>query len=60
MKVFEKCIVPYINKIVGNFLDLYQYVYKAKRGVDDAIVHVLNNVCAHLDNPGASIPLQRI
>ena len=43
-KVFEKCIMPHVNKIVRNFLDPYQYAYQAKRGVDDAMLHVLNNI----------------
>ena len=46
MGVFEKYIMPDINKIVGNFFDPYQYAYKEKRFVDDAILHVLNNICA--------------
>ena len=30
---------------------------KAKKGVDDAILHVFNNIFEHLDKPRASIPL---
>ena len=55
MKVFEKSFMPHINKIVVNFLDPYHYAYNAKRGVDDAFLHILNNIYAHIDKPRASI-----
>ena len=38
VKVFEKCVMPNINEIVGNFLDTY--TFKAERRVENAILHV--------------------
>ena len=45
--------MPDINELVGNF-----YQYESKRGVDDAILHVLNNMYANLDKPEAGICLK--
>ena len=47
--------MPDTNELVGNF---YQYAYESKRGVDDAILHVLNNMYANLDKPEAGICLK--
>ena len=52
---WRKCIKPDINELVGNF---YQYAYESKRGVDDAILHVLINMYANLDKPEAGICLK--
>ncbi|GFS00713.1 hypothetical protein ElyMa_006405700 [Elysia marginata] len=57
MKVFEKCMLVHINNSVSTFLDPYQFAYRAKRGVDDAITHVLHNVYTHLDKVGTSVGL---
>ena len=47
--------MPDINELVGNF---YQYTYESKRGVDDAILHGLNNMYANLDKPETGICLK--
>ena len=38
-------------------MDPLQFAYQKKRSVDDAILHVLNNIYSHLDKPGSSIRL---
>ena len=57
MKVFERCVLPHLDSLIGDFMDPLQFAYKAKRSVDDAILHVLNNIYAHLEKPGSSIRL---
>ena len=41
MKVFERCVLFYLNKKVLDCIDSYQFAYKSQRGVEDAITHVL-------------------
>ena len=58
MNVFERCMLFHLNKMVLDYnLDPYQFAYKSKRGVEDAITHVLYNIYTHLDLPGATIRL---
>ena len=58
MNVFERCMLFRLNKMVLDYnLDPYQFAYKSKRGVEDAITHVLYNIYTHLDLPGATIRL---
>ena len=44
MKVFERCGLFHLNKKVLDNIDPYQFAYKSKRGVEDAITHVLYNI----------------
>ena len=57
MKVFERCVLFHLNKKVLDYIDPYQFAYKSKRGVEDAITHALHNIYTHLDLPGATIRL---
>ena len=57
MKVFERCVLFHLNKKVIDYVDPYQSAHKSKRGVEDAITHVLYNIYTHLDLPGATIRL---
>ena len=57
MKVFERCVLFHLNKKVFDYIDPYQFAYKSKRDVEDAITHVLYNIYTHLDLPGATIRL---
>ena len=57
MKVFEPCLLSYLDPIVSNSIDPYQFAYRSKRSVEDAILHVMNNVYKHLEKPGSSVRL---
>ena len=57
MKVFEWCLLYYLDPIVSNSIDPYQFAYRSKRSVEDAILHVMNNVYKHLEKPGSSVRL---
>ena len=57
MKVFERCLLSYLDHIVSNSIDPYQFAYRPKRSVEDAILHVRNNVYKHLEKPASSVRL---
>ena len=57
MKVFERCLLSYLDPIVSNSIDPYQFAYRSKRSVEDAILHVMNNVYKHLEKLGSSVRL---
>ena len=57
MKVFDRCVLFHPNKKVLDYIDPYQFAYKSKRGVEDAITPVLYNIYTHLDLPGTTIRL---
>ena len=45
------------QKMVTDFVDPLQFAYREGRGVDDAILYVLDHVYSHLDKPATSIRL---
>ncbi len=51
MKVFEKIIKRELVKAVEDILDPFQFAYRSKRGVDDAVLTLLNLVFRHLESP---------
>ena len=55
MKLFERCVIVHLKPQVIEFIDRLQFAYQMNRGVDDAILHVLNNVYSHLEKTGSSI-----
>ena len=55
MKVFERCIIVLLCPEVSDFIDKLQFAYQKNRGVDDAILHVLNNIYSHLEKTDSSI-----
>ena len=57
MKVFEKCIINHLQKFLSPFMDPLQFAYKSNRGVDDALLHVLNNISSHLEKTGTCVRL---
>ena len=50
-KCLEKLVLTHILPVCKPFLDPYQFAYKSKRGVEDAILLFTNNVYSHLDVP---------
>ena len=44
MKVFERCVLFHLNEKVFGYIDPYQFAHTSKRGVEDAITHVLYNI----------------
>ena len=57
MKVFERVVLVHLQKQVADHIDPLQFAYRSKRGVEDAVLHVLNNVYSHLEKKGSSIRL---
>ena len=50
-KCLEKLVLNHILSVCKPCLDPYQFAYKTKRGVEDAILLFTNNMYAHLDTP---------
>jgi len=48
-KAFERVILVHLQKHLVAFMDYFQFAYRKNRSVDDAILHVLNNVYSHLE-----------
>ena len=57
MKVFERCVLFHLNKKIFDFINPYQFAYKFRSGVEDAVTHVLYNIYNHLDLPRSTIML---
>ena len=51
MKCLEKLILKRILPECQSHLDPFQFAYKAKRSVEDAILYFTNNIYSHLDIP---------
>ena len=54
MKVFERCVLCYLDKKVFDYIHPYQFAYKFKSRVEGVITYVLYNIYTHLHFPGAS------
>ena len=57
MKVFERIVLVHLQAKVYNYIDPLQFAYRKNRGVDDVLLHLLNNVYSHLEKKGSSIRL---
>ena len=55
MKSFEKCFLICIKVQVTEFIDPLQFAYVKNRSIDDALLHLLNEIYSHLETPGSSI-----
>ena len=51
MKCFERIILNNLLYNVNHLLDPYQFAYRARRGVEDAKLCILNSVYKHLELP---------
>ena len=49
MKVFERVVLSQLQSLVADFLDPFQFAYSRRRGVQDAVLHVLHNKYSYLD-----------
>ena len=49
-KCMERVLSNHLTAMVADRLDPLQFAYKAKRGVDDACLTLLDTVCRHLDS----------
>ena len=57
MKTFERVVRLQLQPQAADLMDPFQFAYQKNRSVDDAILHVLNNIYSHLDKPSTSIHL---
>ena len=57
MKVFERVVLLQLQNLVARFMDLLQSAYSKNRSVDDAILHILDQIYSHLDKPDTSFRL---
>lgn len=51
-KYYKTLILHTILPAVKPQLDKYQFAYKAKQGMEDAVVHLLHPLLQHLEAPG--------
>ena len=51
MKCFERVLLPFLLQNIGDLLDPLQFAYRARRGVEDATLCVLNSLYKHLETP---------
>ena len=57
MKLFERLVLVKLVDVVKDFMDPYQFAYRDRRSVDDAVLFVLNKIYSHLEKPGTYIRL---
>ena len=50
MKCFEKIVLKFINSLLPSNLDTYQFAYRPKRSIDDAISINTHEILNHLEN----------
>ena len=51
MKCMEKLILRRVRSCFNPIQDPFQFAYRSKRSVEDAIILLLNNAYTHLDKP---------
>ena len=51
MKCFERIMLNFLMCEVSHLLDPYQFAYRARRGVEDAKLCILNSIYKHLELP---------
>jgi hypothetical protein len=49
MKVFERIVLSTLRVQVSNFQDPLQFAYRARVGVDDALLFLVNTIYSHLE-----------
>ena len=59
-KCFESVLCQHLKGQVSSKLDPLQFAYKAKRGVDDACLTLINLISKHLQNAEASVRILMI
>jgi hypothetical protein len=59
-KCFESVLCKHLRKSVCEKLDPHQFAYKARRGVEDASLTLLNLVAKHLDKPRTHVRILMI
>ena len=55
MKVFERLFLNKLRPLVANCQDPLQFAYRARVGVDDALVYMMNSVYSHLEKSGSYV-----
>ena len=50
MKCFEKIVLKFINSLLPSNLDMFQFAYRPKRSIDDAISINTHEILNHLEN----------
>ena len=54
-KCMERIVCNHLSSCVENSLDPLQFAYRARRGVEDATLSLLNNITTHLDYSSTSV-----
>ena len=57
MKAMEKIIKQHIIRATDPLMDPLQFAYRARRGVDDAKIFIMDSIHKHLELPGSSARL---
>ena len=55
MKTLERLVLQHLRPLVSDCLDPLQFAYRAKVGVEDAIIYMLQRAYAHLENKGSMV-----
>jgi hypothetical protein len=55
MKVFERLVLPTLRFQVSDFQDPLQFAYRARVGVDDALLFLVNTIYSHLEKSGSYV-----
>ena len=55
MKTMERLVLDQLRSMIKSFLDPLQFAYQPRRGVEDAIIYLLNRIYAHLDKPTSTV-----
>ena len=50
IKCFERIILNFIRQNTGHLMDPLQFAYRARRGVEDALISLLHKIYVHLEN----------
>ncbi|KAI4877761.1 hypothetical protein NFI96_007703 [Prochilodus magdalenae] len=55
MKTLERLMLGHMKPLVRAALDPLQFAYQDAIGVDDAVIHLIDNVHSHLDTAGSAV-----
>ena len=55
MKVFERLFLRKFRPLVSDFQDPLQFAYRARVGVDDALLYMLHSVSSHLEKTASYV-----
>ena len=55
MKCFERVVLGHLKSQVAPYLDPFQFAYRKRVGVDDALILMMHKIYSHLESPASSV-----